>query len=250
MSTTAPAAETGPGAGPASKSELAYRVLHERIVAGTYPPGQRLVLDPIGRELDMSVVPVREAIRRLEAEGLVTFARNVGARVTEIDSSAYQHTMETLCFVEGAAILLAAPQIGTDRITAARDLNDQLRDQVEHLDPLRFTALNEQFHRTLTDCCPNPHLRELVDRSWTRLAHLRQSTFSYVPERTAASVEEHEQILQLLEEHADPRRIELTVRAHRLATPDAFLHRRTDPAPSSPTEPATPSGDAGERTPS
>lgn len=196
----------------------------------------------------MSVVPVREAIRRLEAEGLVSFARNVGARVAEIDAAAYQHTMETLSFVEGAAILLAAPQLGPDRIAAARTLNEQLREQIEHLDPLRFTALNEQFHRTLTDCCPNPHLRDLVDRGWTRLAHLRQSTFSYVPGRTRESVEEHEAILDLLEGHADPRRIELAVRAHRLATPDAYLHQRSAPdLPPSAVRP-TPSGTAGEGT--
>ena len=48
--------------------------------AGTYGPGYRLVLGTIAKDLGISVVPVREAIRRLEAEGLVTFERNVGAR--------------------------------------------------------------------------------------------------------------------------------------------------------------------------
>ena len=63
-----------------SKSQQAYRFIRERIDDGRYVPGYRLVLGQIAKELDVSVVPVREAIRRLEAEGLVTFERNVGGR--------------------------------------------------------------------------------------------------------------------------------------------------------------------------
>ncbi|MEG2577897.1 MAG: GntR family transcriptional regulator, partial [Glutamicibacter sp.] len=63
----------------ASKSEAAYQLVSERIVNGAYSPGYRLVLGTIADELGCSVVPVREAIRRLEAEGLVHFTRNVGA---------------------------------------------------------------------------------------------------------------------------------------------------------------------------
>ena len=63
-----------------SKSELAYSWIRSRIEEGAFVPGYRLVLGAIAKELDISVVPVREAIRRLEAEALVTFERNVGAR--------------------------------------------------------------------------------------------------------------------------------------------------------------------------
>ena len=68
-----------------SKSERAYAWLGERIASREFGPGYRLVLGDIARELDMSVVPVREAIRRLEAEGLVTFERNEGARVSMVN---------------------------------------------------------------------------------------------------------------------------------------------------------------------
>ena len=56
-----------------SKSEQAYAAVKSRIVEGTYTPGYRLVLAKIAEDLGFSVVPVREAIRRLEAEGLVKF---------------------------------------------------------------------------------------------------------------------------------------------------------------------------------
>ena len=218
------AAEAG-GANAPSKSQRAYQLLHDRIVDGAYSPGYRLVLDGIGRELGMSVVPVREAIRRLEAEGLVTFERYIGARVAEIDEVVYHDTMETLAFVEGAAISLAAGLYSKSDVDDARALNDRLRQSLADFDPVQFTALNEAFHRRLSGVCPNEVLGDVVDACWKRLARLRQSTFSFVPSRAVSSVDEHEEILALIEEGVDPRRIELSVRAHGRATPEDFLQR-------------------------
>ena len=65
-----------------AKSELVYRELRGHILSGRYVAGYRLVLNQIARELGVSSVPVREAIRRLEAEKLITFTRNVGAEVS------------------------------------------------------------------------------------------------------------------------------------------------------------------------
>ena len=101
----------------ASKSELAYEWLHEQIVGGDLAPGARLVLSQVAEKLDVSVVPVREAVRRLEAEGLVTFEKNVGATVAGIDPTEYLYTMQTLSLVEGAATALSAPA-GTPRRTS------------------------------------------------------------------------------------------------------------------------------------
>lgn len=62
-----------------SKQQIAYNYLKEGIDRGLYAPKQRLVIDTLARELSISPVPVREAIRRLEAEGLVIFSKNSGA---------------------------------------------------------------------------------------------------------------------------------------------------------------------------
>ncbi|GAA2171949.1 GntR family transcriptional regulator [Agrococcus versicolor] len=213
-----------------SKSQRAYDHLHERIERGVYGPGYRLVLDAIARDLDMSVVPVREALRRLEAEGVVTFERNVGARVTEIDPDDLHETTETLAMVEGAAIGLAVPSLTEADVAEARRLNEQMRESLAAFDPVRLTRLNEAFHRTLTDPCPNEQLKGLVDDGWRRLARLRQSTFGFVPGRAHDSVEEHERILRLLEAGAPAHDVELAVRDHRLASLHAYLDRAGDDA--------------------
>ncbi|RGE21165.1 GntR family transcriptional regulator [Leucobacter sp. wl10] len=206
-----------------SKSERAYRLIRERIDSGRYVPGYRLVLAPIANELGMSVVPVREAIRRLEAEQLVTFERNVGAQVALIKETEYLHTMQTLALVEGAATALAAPRITEDQIRRARLVNQTMRESLSAFDPQRFTELNLEFHSVLFEACPNPHILDLVHRGWNRMKVLRNSSFSFVPGRARESVDEHDRILQLVEDRAAPLEIEMTARAHRTATLDAVL---------------------------
>ncbi|OFI36981.1 GntR family transcriptional regulator [Arthrobacter sp. SW1] len=210
-----------------SKSEQAYAAVKAKIVDGAYSPGYRLVLAKIAEDLGFSVVPVREAIRRLEAEGLVTFERNVGATVAGIDPTEYLYTMQTLSIIEGAATALSAPLIGPVDITRARAVNAEMRDCLEHFDPVRFTRLNQDFHSVLFEHCPNPHILDLVHRGWNRLASLRSSTFRFVPGRARDSVEEHENLLQLIETGADADTIEKAARRHRAATLDAYLTQTT-----------------------
>jgi DNA-binding GntR family transcriptional regulator len=208
-----------------SKSERAYDSLKARIADGTYSPGFRLVLARIAEDLGVSVVPVREAIRRLEAEGLVTFERNVGATVAGIDPTEFLHAMQTLGIIEGAATALSVPLIGPADIARARAVNEEMRECLQHFDPVRFTRLNQDFHSVLFENCPNPHILDLVHRGWARLASLRSSTFRFVPGRARESVDEHEALLQLIESGAEAAAIERAVRLHRSATLDAYLAR-------------------------
>lgn len=205
-----------------SKSQLAYDFIRARIDDGRYVSGFRLVLGQIAGELDISVVPVREAIRRLEAEGLVTFEKNVGAQVALLQEAEYTYTMETLALVEGAATQLSAPLLNGDHIHRARMVNREMIACLDDFIPHRFTQLNQEFHAVLFEECPNPHILDLVHRGWNRLTVLRDSTFSFVPGRARESVDEHEHILQLIESGADALEIELAARRHRLATLDAF----------------------------
>jgi DNA-binding GntR family transcriptional regulator len=209
-----------------SKSALAYEWISRRITAREFGPGYRLVLGDIARELDMSVVPVREAIRRLEAEGLVTFEHNVGARVSLVDESEYVYAMQTLGVVEGAATGLAAPLLTEKELVRAEKVNERMTEMLDSFDPHRFTLLNQEFHAVLFERCTNPHILDLVHRGWTRLSGLRDSTFSYVPGRSRESVHEHTEIIRLIRAGADPLEIELAARNHRWRTMNAYLAAR------------------------
>jgi len=234
MDATAPPTTPGhrsaePTAPSRSKSQQAYHWIKQRIASQEFSPGYRLVLGSIAGELDMSVVPVREAIRQLEAEGLVMFERNVGARVSMVDDTAYRFSMQSLSILEGAATALSARALTADDVRRARQVNELMVETLEHFDPRAFTALNQEFHAILFERCANPRLLDLVQAEWTRLGHLRDSTFSFVPGRAAESVREHENILVLIENGAPLSEIEKVSRRHRSATLDAYLiHEHPD----------------------
>lgn len=212
-----------------SKSELAYQAILEGIQQSRYAPGSRLVLAQLAAELGMSVVPVREAVRMLQQDGLVAYERNVGATVVGIDPEEYRNTMETLALVEGFSTAQCAPLVtGTD-LQRAREINDQMRGVLEEFDPVKFTTLNKQFHSTLYEHHQNAHILDLVHRGWNRLAALRSSTFAYVPGRARASVDEHDHLLDLIAQGASFEAIEAAARQHRLNTLDAYLASRTTP---------------------
>ncbi|TWP36605.1 GntR family transcriptional regulator [Leekyejoonella antrihumi] len=216
-----------------SKSQVAYHVIKERIARNEYSPGYRLVLGRIAGELQMSVVPVREAIRRLEAETLVTYEPNVGAHVSMVDDTQYRHSMQTLGILEGAATALSAQLMTPEDVRAARQVNTQMTQGLEHFDPHAFTAQNQQFHSMLFTHCPNPRLLDLVTAEWGRLGNLRDSTFSFVPGRARGSVQEHETILRLIEDRAPVAEVEAAAREHRAATLAAFLAVEHPGAPTS-----------------
>ncbi|WP_330616998.1 GntR family transcriptional regulator [Corynebacterium mendelii] len=213
--------------GPLSKTEMAYQVIREKITTHQVSPGHRIVLAQIAEEIDSSVVPVREAIRQLEAEGLVTFERNVGARVSMVDRTTYLDCMQTLAILEGAATRLAAPHLGEKQLAEAKALNNRMRDLLDNFDARAFTEMNRQFHRILFAACPNLHFTELVEAEWERLDYLRESIFSFVPERAHTSVREHEMLVDLIAMGADADYIEKVARQHRKRTLERYLERKT-----------------------
>lgn len=206
-----------------SKTEAAYRLIKEKITTGEFTPGHRIVLASLAELLNSSVVPVREALRQLEAEGLIEYERNVGARVAMVDRSDYLDCMYTIGVLEGAATAQAAPYLSAADLGEAREINAQMAALLDRFDAAAFTHLNYQFHRTLFSRCPNQRLVELVAADWERLSYLRESTFAFVPNRAADSVAEHNKILTLIDIGAEATFIEKTARDHRHETLNSYL---------------------------
>lgn len=206
-----------------SKAELAYTQIREWIQQGAFDPGARLVIERLARDLGCSVVPVREAIRRLEADGYVTFTHNVGATVTAIDLDRYPETVEAVAALEGVALGLAVPHLTAAEREHARAVNAELRASLSSFDPAQFTRLNRRFHEVLFNACPNRHLLGMLEREWALLETTRRSAFSYIPSRAARSVDEHDELLGMIEDGRDGSEIEMFARAHRMATARRLL---------------------------
>lgn len=208
-----------------SKSEVAYERIRAQIINGTYGPGHRLVLDRLASEIGVSSVPVREALRRLEAEGYVDFKRNLGATVRHVDAEGYAQSLQTLAILEASATAMAAPYVTKRDIKAARKINEDMVASLEELDPAAFSRLNHELHRTLYQPCPNAYLLSMVEREWTRLRGIRQPTFAFVPSRARQAGAEHAELIDLVESQAPPWKIEDCAREHRMRTVQRFLSR-------------------------
>jgi DNA-binding GntR family transcriptional regulator len=202
----------------ASRTDVCYELLKSRILDRTYGPGHRLVIDQLGRETNISAIPWRESLRRLEAEGWVEIIPNVGARVATFDAGEWSRAMVLLARLEGLATALAAPQLTDDDLADARRMNRQMAEALAAFDPLRLSRLNKQFHTAICRRAPDAHLIGLLDTEWARLDLLRRSAFSHAPGRAVQSVAEHEALLDLLQARAPSDAIEAAARQHKLNT--------------------------------
>jgi DNA-binding GntR family transcriptional regulator len=198
-----------------SKHEVAYRKIRDRILDGRYGPGQRLVFSALARDLDVSPVPVREAIRRLEAENLVTFEHNVGARVITLDDEAWEQLVEMLALLDGYAVVRASRRVPAEAIGEAQRLNDELRGGA--VDHGRVMALHRTFHRTIYRYADNDYLIESLDRVWDRIDASRVLASLYPAKRLATAVDEHDDLLERLRRgDDDPVALERCARQHSL----------------------------------
>src|SRR5262249_19651882 len=105
-----------------NKQERTYTILRDRIHSGSFAPLERLNIDALARELGVSPIPVREALRRLEAEGWVRFTPNVGAVVSPVDSTSWEQAMVALAILEGAASAEAQQHLRRSDLTRLRKI--------------------------------------------------------------------------------------------------------------------------------
>jgi DNA-binding GntR family transcriptional regulator len=205
-----------------TKQERVYRAIRERILSGAYGPGYRVVIDALATEFGVSALPVREAIRRLEAEGLVVFRPNAGAQVAPAEPGVFEEEMTVLAVLEGYATALAAPELGKAEIKRMTEINEGMVDAMERLDSLRFGRLNQEFHAVIYEHCPNEALVGLLRDVARRLDAIRRTVFVQIPYRGAASVAEHRALIELIARRAPAPEIEAAAREHKLHTVQSF----------------------------
>jgi DNA-binding GntR family transcriptional regulator len=218
-----------------SKQEWTYSVLRGRIVNGTYAEGHRLVIDAIARELEVSPMPVREAVRRLEAEGWVHYQRNHGASVSPLDDDTWAEGMTAVAVLDGYVTSIAAPHLTAADHGVLREVNERMRAALDDLDAAlddldaaQVSEANLEFHRTIQDRCPNSYLRLQLRSMQDRLNTLAGRIFMFIPGRGRVSTEEHDQLIEMMQGGAPAAEIEAFTREHTLKTVAAYLKRRAE----------------------
>lgn len=123
--------------------------IRERILRGRYPEGEPLRQDAIGAELGVSRIPVREALRQLEAEGLVTFNPHRGAVVSTLSLKQIRELFELRAEIEGDLIRRAVPNMTSEDDARASEILDAYEVALHGGQVPVWGALNWQFHSTL-----------------------------------------------------------------------------------------------------
>ena len=182
------------------KSRSIYLALRERILSNDIEPGTRLVLRDVGNQYQASDIPVREALRMLERDGLVETAPYVGARVTTLTAKEVEETYFIRSHLESIATGLAADRINENELAELDVLMAKMDAAVEAQDGPTFSDLNREFHRTIIASCGNDMLRELAMDIWQHHSGF-QRVFRRVPDRLAISQREHEGIMAALRAH-------------------------------------------------
>jgi DNA-binding GntR family transcriptional regulator len=212
-----------------NKQERTYTILRDRIHSGSIAPLERLKIDALARELGVSPIPVREALRRLEAEGWVRFTPNVGAVVSPVDSTSWEQSMVVLAILEGAASGEARAHLRRSDLTRLRRIATAMEDAAARADPLRFSKLNRSLHQTIIDRCANTYLIELLEQANARLDRVRSTMFVYLPHRSEEALREHVHLIELLAEGTKDE-VEAYARWHKLQTVEAYraIHQAND----------------------
>lgn len=181
-----------------TKNLVVYEKLRQGIIKGSLKPGQKLVMASLARELGISETPIREAIRRLESDGYVTFTPHAGAVVTRINNQELSEIYLIRISLEGLATRLAVPFIGPADIAWLKKKNDEMKVAVKSGRYEKLARLNKAFHLRIYKAAPFSRLYKMIADLWDAFERW-PSIFSFVPERAKTAIQEHEQIIEALE---------------------------------------------------
>jgi DNA-binding GntR family transcriptional regulator len=207
-----------------SLSDQAYRKLRQAIVTGRLKPGERLVERQISRHMRASRTPLREAMIRLEHEGLLTALSSGGLVVASVDEQEARELYAIRLGLEGYATRLAAEQGDLETVRTLRRL---ARDQHDRLDPIDLRALeelNEQFHRSLYAASGLRRLADVIESYRAQAVHYRIYDI-YRREEVRRGVEQHDAIADAVERR-DGDLAERLIREHILQGMHLVLERR------------------------
>ena len=182
---------------PITKNEYAYQRLKEEIMAGKYAAGEKLVVDAISRRYNISSMPVREAIKRLEEEGFVQTVPYRGARVHTWDYDEFNELMQISTALESTASRLAVRNITREGLARLREIVREMEDAARLRNYSQYNQLNFDFHFTLYEGGGNRELYALISELHDRT--YPYTSVSFHPEgRLPVSLRQHQEWVEAI----------------------------------------------------
>lgn len=195
-----------------SKVDQVYEYVKAEILAGHLPPGERLSMDALARALGVSRIPIREAMSRLESQGLVVQRMHVGPTVAPVSHQQLQGVYLTREAVEGLATKLAAERITDIQLEQLERYHLEMSTRLLRGEIDQLSAINSTFHLAIAEASGYMILFDIIDllllsvRRYRAVAPLNRENWRRV-------VTEHEEIIDALRRH-DPDAAELASNRH------------------------------------
>lgn len=157
---------------PEAASARVAAVLRAEILDGRLSPGTRIRQEEVADRLGSSRLPVREALRMLDAEGLVVIEPNRGARIPVLDRDEVEVLYRMRERLEPLALIESMPRLSVADVERILEL----QTRIESVDDIRdFLVLDREFHLATYSACPVDHLQDSVARLWNATQHYRRA---------------------------------------------------------------------------
>jgi GntR family carbon starvation induced transcriptional regulator len=174
--------------------DVAYHGIRTSILNGEFEPGMQLKLQNLGDRYSISLIPVREALRLLQAEGLVESVRNKGARVASMSLDEMIDVYRLRLVLETTAMKLAFPHIDDELIAALEKCQQEMR-KIFATDRIKYLALHHQLHYGIYTRCGSKWTLKLLALVWSHSDRWRKMA---LPHDINTETEDHDPILSAL----------------------------------------------------
>jgi DNA-binding GntR family transcriptional regulator len=169
--------------------------IRDDIVAGHLPFGSRLTLHRLATRYATGEMPVREALRQLQGEGLVVQTPNCGARVRAVDVDFVSNIFDLRIAIESMLARRAAERITPSGVAALDTVQGNFEACIAERNFAGALIANRAFHRIINEAASNPEASGLLDRHWDLIAAL-WNLYGYGEERAAGVISDHHQMIR------------------------------------------------------
>lgn len=177
--------------------DVVFESLREAILEGKLSPGQRLMEVQLAEQLGVSRTPVREAIRKLELEGLVVMLPRKGAYVADISLKDLVDVLEIRASLEGLSASLAAERISEDDIKELEKIAQDFKEYALNGNVEQLLKMDVEFHECIFKAANNKKLHQLINSLWEQVYRFRVTYISDY-DSSVNIIKEHELILDAI----------------------------------------------------
>lgn len=214
---------------PRSMGDVAYDILREAIIKGDLAPGQRLIEHKLSAQMKVSRIPIREAVKKLEHEGLVEKTEGRGFVVKSLSKDDVEETFGIRAILESYAAFLATERITDVLIDKLEQSIDESREALASGDMEKLMQHNTQFHEIIYKAAGSPKLYSLINTFRDFISRYRRPLLAN-PDYAGVSLKDHVEMVAAMRER-DKEKVENLVKKHILRGKDIVIGQMEQGAP-------------------